>query len=160
MIWSGHNFSHVMTAQLLWLVRNHDLMWSLYNTFQQHLSSQDLAYGLINHLYISSLDALCEWRLFLEVTDPCALQYIPKKLYTWFAPCFNEFFINQILFISPWLFLCLWVIISLFQCPWSNPEEYGWINHMNPLRTMKSKWKENKTVCLFYGIYSTVKPLI
>ena len=49
-------------------------------------------------------------------------------------------------------------IIWLPQCKWSNPEEYGlkgsheltkiWLRNHN-------KTKQNKTRCIFYGIYYT-----
>ena len=44
---SGHNFSHVMTAQLSWHVQNYALIEAL--ELDQKQYSQDFNYELINH---------------------------------------------------------------------------------------------------------------
>ena len=42
-------------------------------------------------------------------------------------------------------------IFWLPRCQWCNPEEYEQIDHMNK----HNKTKHDKTICIFYGMYST-----
>ena len=44
------------------------------------------------------------------------------------------------------------------QCQWSNPEDYGLIDHMNPLRAhnITTTNMQNKTVCMIYRAYCRV----
>ena len=37
MVQSGHNFTHVTTAQLLYHVKNYDLIWSIFSMVYVHV---------------------------------------------------------------------------------------------------------------------------
>ena len=47
MIQSRHNSAHVTTAQLLWLVQNYDMIWSVESKLEHKKCSQEFNHELV-----------------------------------------------------------------------------------------------------------------
>ena len=60
MIWSGHNFAHVTTAELSWHVRNHDMIRSLKSKLEQNEIFRKFNYELIDCLW-KMIPAVVKW---------------------------------------------------------------------------------------------------
>ena len=83
MIQSGHNYAHVMTAQLSWHVQNYDLNAFFVNTLQQPVFYFDLDYHNINPSWNGNRDTtgllshpLCPLTRKWPATERCQLTRI------------------------------------------------------------------------------------
>ena len=99
MIWSGHNFAHVMTAMLSWHVQNWDLIGSLSDTKNVFIS-QDLDLKLINHLW-NGFQVDPRWPV-MHGSPHLPEAHVTKNVQI--SDALTFYFINQIYFLDliPW----------------------------------------------------------
>ena len=108
----------------------------------------DITYACCKHLLVShhtnsTSHELCtqlDWAIFVLVT---------------YRPVFPVSYMIISLFIYPYFqgyITSTGAIIWLPQCQWYNPDEYGKIDHMNPLLTGNSTTVKQKLfLCIIYG---------